>query len=82
MARLIDDLIDLARLTRQSMRRETVNLSQLVEQILGELHQEEPDRQVETSVEPGLTAAADRALIRVALDNLLRNAWKLSLIHI
>lgn len=76
MARLIDDLIDLARLTRQSMRRETVNLSQLVEQILGELHQEEPDRQVETSVEPGLTAAADRALIRVALDNLLRNAWK------
>ncbi len=76
MARLIDDLIDLARLTRQSMHRETVNLSQVVEQILGELHQEEPDRRVETSVEPGLVAAADRALIRVALDNLLRNAWK------
>ena len=76
MARLIDDLIDLARLTRQSMRREQVNLSQLVDQILGELHQESPERCVETSVEPGLIVAADRALMRVALDNLLRNAWK------
>jgi PAS domain S-box-containing protein len=76
MARLIDDLIDLARLTRQSMRREQVNLSQLVDQILGELHQENPERCVETSVEPGLIVAADRALMRVALDNLLRNAWK------
>jgi len=76
MARLIDDLIDLARLTRQSMRRESVNLSQLVEQILGELRQEDPQRHVETSIEPGLVVAADRALMRVALDNLLRNAWK------
>ena len=76
MARLIDDLIDLARLTRQTMKREQVNLSQIVEQILTELHQEDPERHVQSHVEPGLFAAADRALIRVALDNLLRNAWK------
>jgi hypothetical protein len=76
MARLIDDLIDLARLTRQTMKREQVNLSQIVEQILVELHQEDPGRRVESHVEPDLFAAADRALIRVALDNLLRNAWK------
>lgn len=76
MARLIDDLIDLARLTRQTMKREEVNLSQIVEQILAELHQEDPARRVESHVEPELFAAADRALIRVALDNLLRNAWK------
>ena len=76
MARLIDDLIELARLTRQSMRREQVNLSLLAEQILAELHQEEPERKVETRIEAGLMAAADRALMRVALDNLLRNAWK------
>ena len=76
MARLIDDLIDLARLTRQSMKREPVNLSQIVEQILTELRQEDPERQIEIHVEPNLVAAADRALIRVALENLLRNAWK------
>jgi PAS domain S-box-containing protein len=76
MARLIDDLIDLARLTRQTMKREQVNLSQIVEQILAELHQEDPGRRVESHVEPDLFAAADRALLRVALDNLLRNAWK------
>ena len=76
MARLIDDLIDLARLTRQTMKREEVNLSQIAEQILTELRQEDPGRQIEIHVEPGLMAAADRALIRVALENLLRNAWK------
>lgn len=76
MARLIDDLIDLARLTRQTMKREQVNLSLLVEQILGELQLENPERRVDIHIEPGLIAAADRALMRVALDNLLRNAWK------
>lgn len=76
MARLIDDLIDLARLTRQTMKREQVNLSMLVEQILGELKLENPERQVDIHIEPNLIAAADRALMRVALDNLLRNAWK------
>lgn len=76
MARLIDDLIDLARLTRQAMKREQVNLSQIVEQILNELRQEDPERAIEIHVEPNLVAAADRALIRVALENLLRNAWK------
>lgn len=76
MARLIDDLIDLARLTRQTMKREQVNLSLLVEQILGELRLEDPERQVDIHIEPNLIAAADRALMRVALDNLLRNAWK------
>ncbi len=76
MARLIDDLIDLARLTRQAMKREQVNLSQIVEQILSELRLEDPARLIETHVEPNLVAAADRQLIRVALENLLRNAWK------
>jgi light-regulated signal transduction histidine kinase (bacteriophytochrome) len=47
MARLIDDLIDLARLTRQTMKREEVNLSQIVEQILTELRQEDPARHIE-----------------------------------
>ncbi len=76
MARLIDDLIDLARLTRQAMKREQVNLSQIVEQILSELRQEDPARAIEIHVEPNLMAAADRALIRVALENLLRYTWK------
>ena len=76
IARLIDDLIDLARLTRQAMSREPVNLSQVVEQIVAELRQEDPSRKIEIHIEPQLVAAADRALIRVALENLLRNAWK------
>ena len=78
MAHLIDDLIELARLTRQTLRRENIDLSQLVEELIVEMRHESPERVVETDITPGLTAHADRALMRVVLENLLRNAWKFS----
>ncbi|MBT0961418.1 PAS domain S-box protein [Denitromonas iodatirespirans] len=78
MARLIDDLIELARLTRLTLRRENIDLSQTVSELLTELQHESPTRVVETDIAPGLTAHADRALMRVVLENLLRNAWKFS----
>jgi hypothetical protein len=76
MAALIDDLIELARLTRQPLRREYVNLTELVGQIVDELRAESPDREVDLQITQNLTANADRALLRVVLENLLRNAWK------
>jgi PAS domain S-box-containing protein len=76
MALLIDDLIELARLTRQPLHRQQVDVSELVTQILDELRAEAPERQVELRLTPGLTADADRALLRAVFDNLLRNAWK------
>lgn len=78
MARLIDDLIELARLTRLTLRRENIDLSQMVSELLTEIQHETPERVVETDIAPGLTAHADRALMRVVLENLLRNAWKFS----
>ncbi|TVO65758.1 PAS domain S-box protein [Denitromonas ohlonensis] len=78
MAHLIDDLIELARLTRQTLRRENIDLSQLVEEITTEMRHESPERVVDIDITPGLTAHADRALMRVVLENLLRNAWKFS----
>lgn len=76
MAALIDDLIELARLTRQPLRREYVDISDLVAQIVDELRAEAPEREVDMQITQGLTANADRALLRVVLENLLRNAWK------
>ncbi len=76
MAVLIDAMIDLATVTRQPLRRETVDLSQLAESVIRELHTENPDRTVVAEITRDLTANADPTLIHVLLDNLLRNAWK------
>jgi signal transduction histidine kinase len=78
MGRLIDDLIELSRVTRQEMRREPVDLSGLARAALEELRRSEPGRQVDVSIAEGLVADADPRLLRVALDNLLGNAWKFS----
>lgn len=78
MAQLIDDLIELARLSRQALRRENLDLSLMVTTILDDIHQENPGRALEAEIAPGLTVNADRALMRIALENLLRNAWKFS----
>ena len=78
MAQLIDDLLNLAQLTRQPLHEETFDLSTLAIQILDELRASEPDRQVTIDVEPGLIVTADRNLMQVALENLLGNAWKFS----
>ena len=76
MAELIDDLIELARLTRQPLHRQSVDVSEMVAHIVDELRAEAPQREVELHVTPDLTADADRALLGAVLENLLRNAWK------
>jgi signal transduction histidine kinase len=76
MGHLIDDLIKLARVARAEMKRETVDLSALAGSVLVDLQTSEPTRKVDSHIEPGLVAAGDARLLRVALDNLLGNAWK------
>lgn len=78
MANLIDDLLELARLTRQTLRKESVDLSEMAAQIVDELRAESPDRRTDLEVTAGLVVQADRVLIRVVMENLLRNAWKFS----
>ena len=76
MGRLIDDLLSLSRTTRSKMSHERVDLSGLVESIVQELRQSQPERTVKLVVEEGLVTEGDERLLRVALENLLRNAWK------
>ncbi len=76
MALLIDDLLGLSRISRASIRRERVDLSTLVSQLFAELAAREPERVVDARVESDLTIVADARLMRVALDNLIGNAWK------
>jgi light-regulated signal transduction histidine kinase (bacteriophytochrome) len=76
MAELIDDVLYLARVTRAEMREQEVDLSGLVTLLLERLREAEPNRQVEVRVRPGITVVADGQLLRIALENLLENAWK------
>lgn len=76
MGRLIDDLLNLSRLTRSQIKVETVDLSALVRAIASELQAAEPGRQVRFAIGDGIFAKGDRRLLRIALENLIRNAWK------
>src|SRR5207244_7266580 len=76
MGTLIDDLLKLARVTRAEMRTEVVDLSGMARDIANELQRTTPARRVEFAIAPGLTARGDARLLRVVLDNLLRNCWK------
>ena len=76
MAQLIDDLLNLSRLSRAPLNPEPTSLSKLAQQILHELQRESPDRMVDISVQPNIMANCDPRLIRAVLENLLNNAWK------
>lgn len=76
MAQLIDDLLNLSRVTRAPISRETVDLSAIVRTIAEELRSISPRREVEVVVETGIEADADPQLLRIALENLVGNAWK------
>ena len=76
MGVLIDDLLNLSRITRGDMRREPMDLSQVARSIADELRTTEPNRMAEFVIAPGLQAQGDPRLMRVVLENLLRNAWK------
>lgn len=76
MGELIDDLLDLARVSRQPLVRETVDLSALAENILGELRETAAARPIVVEIETGIIVQADPGLLAIALHNLLANAWK------
>jgi len=76
MAQLIDDLLRLSRLRGVEMRPRAFCLSDLVTTITSELRAGDPARQVEILVQPGVEVYGDPGLLRIALENLLRNAWK------
>lgn len=76
MGRLIDDLLNLARIGRVAMKSDPVNLGTLSREIIEELQARDPERHVTVTIMPGMIARGDRDLLRQALWNLLDNAWK------
>ncbi len=76
MSQLIDDVLHLSKVSRAELRQQEVDLSGLATAILERLRESETGRVVETRVRPGVTVTGDGRLLRIALGNLLENAWK------
>ena len=78
MNSMIDALLALSRLQSQPLKRQPVDLSQLARYVLDDLRAAEPEREADIVIEPGLVVQGDPTLMRIAVENLVGNAWKYS----
>ena len=76
MGQLIDDLLNLSRVTRTEMKHEQVDLSIIASRAAARLKDSEQERQVEFVIADGLVAEGDERLLNIVLENLISNAWK------
>ena len=76
MGQLIDDILNLSRITRVEIYLDKVDLSELANEVAGELKRIQPERKVDFVIAPGLEAYGDRSLLKLVFQNLLGNAFK------
>jgi len=76
MNRLIDETLDLSRVSRIEVVRSPVDLSDMAGEIMDRYRQSQPDRDTEIEIQPGMVAQCDKRLTERVLENLLGNAWK------
>ncbi len=76
MGQMIDDLLQLSRITRAPMEPGPVDLTAIAQSVAAKLQEAQPDRRMEFAIQPGLTANGDSRLLELALTNLLGNATK------
>lgn len=74
MAILIDDLLQLSRISRDNINIDTINISNIAHNIIKELKEASPERKVQIKIKDGLSAKADSRLIKIVLENLWGNA--------
>lgn len=76
MTELIDALLSLSRLTREHITLVPCSLSEMAQEIMETLQHTDSTRHVTATITPDITTSADPRLLRIALENLLGNAWK------
>jgi signal transduction histidine kinase/uncharacterized coiled-coil protein SlyX len=81
MAQLIDDMLNLSRVSRTEMSISQVNLSEIAQKVVDELRQTQPEREGEFVIHQGIKVRGDSRLLRIVLENLFVNAWKYTSKH-
>src|SRR5262245_21844558 len=76
MSELIEALLVLSRISRQTLHREIVDVTALAESIVQDMRQKDPTRGVEVVIQPNMTVHGDRRLVGDLFQNLIGNAWK------
>ena len=76
MGRTIDQILELSRFSRETMLKEKLEMSVLVEAIILEFQRNDPGRSVQVEITPNLYAFGAEDQIRAVLESLLANAWK------
>jgi PAS domain S-box-containing protein len=76
MGILIRDILAFSQVSREQLSIRHVDLTSLAESVVAELRTSDPEREYHVVLEEGLEADADPRLIRIALTNLIGNAWK------
>jgi signal transduction histidine kinase len=76
MAQLIDDILELSRITRRDIANRETDLSEIARQLAQQLTDENPGHSVTFQIQPGLLTMGDPGLLNIALHNLISNAWK------
>jgi PAS domain S-box-containing protein len=76
MSELVDDLLDLARISRQPLLRQDIDLSRLANKTLAALAEDDTKRQIEIRLDAPMRGNGDSGLLEVVLANLIGNAWK------
>jgi PAS domain S-box-containing protein len=78
MGKLVDDMLNLSKISRQEMNVQQISISKIAETIINELQQSDPAKKVEVSIAQNVVTRGDSGLMSIALSNLIGNAWKYS----
>jgi signal transduction histidine kinase len=78
MSELINDLLDLSRINRIALKKESISLTAIARSVIADLQNGEPSREVAVEIPDGLTACGDARMAMIVLVNLLGNSWKYS----
>ena len=81
MAQLIDDLLNLSRVSRGEINIQQTNLSEIVQEIADNFIGGQPERELEFIIEKGIIVQGDSRLLKNVLENLIGNAWKFTSKH-
>lgn len=76
MAELIDDMLQLSRITRDELVRVPVDLTAIASQVVTDLETADPDRKIEIDIAADMKCGADKNLMMIVMNNLIGNAWK------
>jgi light-regulated signal transduction histidine kinase (bacteriophytochrome) len=76
MRKMIDDILELSKVSRTELALTQVDLSDLATMIGDEIRRMDPERKVTINIHTGLTAYCDEDLLKIVLRNLIGNAWK------